>query len=129
MDLPRHRRRRESRAPATVAKCVGLLSLILDAAVRSRLLAVNPCRALRLPAVHRLVDSMVILTRSEFAERLLPVVPVQHRGIVSAAAGCGLRWGECAGLPWSAVDFGSAELRVREVAVEVSDAAVAGIPP
>ncbi len=52
--------------------------------------------------------------------RLLPAVPLQHRGIISAAAGCGLRWGECAGLPWSAVDFGSAELRVRQVAVEVS---------
>lgn len=90
------------------------------AAVRSRLLVANPCKGLTLPTGHRLVDTMVILTRSEYAERLLPAVPVQHRGIVSAAAGCGLRWGECAGLPWSAVDLGLAELRVRQVAVEVS---------
>lgn len=35
------------------------------------------------------------------------------------AAGCGLRWGECAGLDWGAVDLDAAELHVRQVAVEV----------
>jgi integrase len=39
---------------------------------------------------------------------------------VCLAAGCGLRWGECAGLAWDAVDLDGAELSVRQVAVELS---------
>src|SRR5215207_5769002 len=36
------------------------------------------------------------------------------------AAGCGLRWGECTGLPWDAVDVDDAEVHVRQVVVELS---------
>lgn len=63
---------------------------------------------------------VLTLTRDEFAGKLLPAVPFEHRAIVCVAAGCGLRWGECAGLPWEAVDLDAAELRVRQVAVELS---------
>lgn len=48
----------------------------------------------------------------------LPAVPAEHRGIVCAAAGAGLRWGECAGLPWEAVDLDRGLLHVAQVAVE-----------
>jgi integrase len=44
--------------------------------------------------------------------------PPRHRGIVCAAAGAGLRWGECAGLTWSSVDLDRARLRVVQVAEE-----------
>jgi hypothetical protein len=39
---------------------------------------------------------------------------------VGLAAGSGLRWGECVGLRWDAVDLARGELRVVRVAVEVS---------
>src|SRR5918995_816163 len=107
-------------APATVAKAVNVLSLILAAAVRSQLLVVNPCAGLMLPSSRRAGDSILTVTRDEFAGKLLPVVPVEHRAIVSMAAGCGLRWGECAGLPWDAVDLDDAEVHVRQVVVELS---------
>ncbi len=110
----------ESRAPATVAKCVNVLSLILAAAVRSKLLAVNPCSGLTLPSNRQAGDSFLTVTREEFAGKLLPAVPPEHRGIVCVAAGCGLRWGECAGLSWVAVDLDTAEVRVRQVAVELA---------
>ncbi|WP_446217935.1 tyrosine-type recombinase/integrase [Micromonospora sp. IBHARD004] len=45
-------------------------------------------------------------------------MPARHRAIVCAAAGAGLRWGECAGLAWSSVDLDRALLRVVQVAEE-----------
>lgn len=107
-------------APATVAKAVNVLSLILASAVRSQLLTVNPCSGLLLPSNRRAGDSILTVTREEFAAKLLPAVPAEYRAIVCVAAGCGLRWGECAGLPWDAVDLDGAELRVRQVVVELS---------
>jgi hypothetical protein len=88
-------------APATVAKAVNVLSLILAAAVRSQLLVVNPCAGLMLPSNRRAGDSILTITRDEFAGKLLPAVPIEHRAIVCMAGGCGLRWGECDGLSWT----------------------------
>jgi integrase len=99
-------------APATVAKAVNLVSLILAAAVRSQLLAVNPCTGLMLPSNRRAGDSILTVTREEFARKLLPAVPAEHQAIVCMAAGCGLRWGERAGLPWDAIDLDGAEVHI-----------------
>jgi integrase len=60
----------------------------------------------------------VTISREDFFGKLLPAVPPRHRAIVSAAAGAGLRWGECAGLTWSSVDLDRAVLRVVQVAEE-----------
>lgn len=49
--------------------------------------------------------------------QLLPAVPDRYRAL---AGGTGLRWGECAGLRWDAVDLATRILRVVRVAVEVS---------
>ncbi|MBC8092774.1 MAG: site-specific integrase, partial [Pseudonocardia sp.] len=87
-----------TRAPATVKKALNVLSLIMASAVRSRLLAVNPCGGVTVPSNRRTRDQMTTLTREEFAGRLLPSVPAEHRALLCVAAGCGLRWGECAGL-------------------------------
>jgi integrase len=101
-------------APATVANCVNILSLMLAAAIRAQLLAVTPCSGLTLPSVRRSEDVIRALTREEFAGKLLPAVPVEHRPIVSTAAGWSVV-GECAGLPWDAIDLDGAELRVRRL--------------
>jgi integrase len=58
------------------------------------------------------------ITRGQFFGQLLPAVPLRHRAIVCLAAGAGLRWGECAGLTWGAVDLGEATVRVVQVAEE-----------
>jgi integrase len=110
----------EQRARATVAKCVNVLSLILASAIRSQLLVVNPCDGLQLPRGRAPDEAMTVLTRDEFAQKLLPAVAPGHRAIVCLAAGCGLRWGEAAGLDWAAIDLAGAELHVRQVAVELS---------
>jgi integrase len=109
----------DTRAPATVKKALGVLSLVLASAVRSQLLAVNPCTGVRLPANRRATGTVRTITRQEFTGSLLPATPAEYRPLLCVAAGCGLRWGECAGLDWDAVDLDAAELHVRQVVVEV----------
>jgi integrase len=49
-------------------------------------------------------------------------VPLDHRAIVAAGGGAGLRWGEAAGLPWGAVDLNRRRLTVGQVAIETATA-------
>jgi integrase len=58
--------------------------------------------------------------RHELVTQLLPSVPARYRALVALAGGTGLRWGECAGLRWDAVDLAAGVVRVVRVAVEVS---------
>ncbi|MFI7160444.1 tyrosine-type recombinase/integrase [Micromonospora chalcea] len=60
----------------------------------------------------------LVISRADLFDRLLPVVQDRYRALV--AAGAGLRWGECAGLRWGAVDLAASVLRVVRVAEEVS---------
>jgi integrase len=106
-------------APASVAKCYGALSMILAAAVRERMIPLNPAEGVGLPSTHKPRRQAQALSRGDVLGRLLPSVPTEHRLIVALAAGAGLRWGECAGLPWSAVDLEGGRVHVRQVLVEV----------
>ncbi|GIL29509.1 tyrosine-type recombinase/integrase [Actinocatenispora comari] len=107
-------------APATVAKCFGLVSSILAAAVRSRILDVNPADGVVLPKT-RSGRRAVALTRAQVFGQILPAIASpHHRILVWLAAGAGLRWGECAGMPWGAVDLDRGVLHVAQVAVETS---------
>jgi integrase len=110
---------RRSLAPATVTKCVGVLVMVFRAAVRARLVAHNPAEEIRIPGgSNERVARAVAITRAQFFGRLLPVIPADHQAIVCTAAGAGLRWGECTGLAWNAVDLDAGVLRVRQVLVE-----------
>jgi integrase len=81
-------------------------------------------RGLRQPANRSRDVRPVAISREDFFGRLLPAVPHRHRAIVCAAAGAGLRWGECAGLTWSSVHLDRAVLRVVQVAEETHDGIV-----
>ncbi|MEO3747056.1 tyrosine-type recombinase/integrase [Plantactinospora sp. B5E13] len=109
---------RRTLAPATVAKCYGLLSMVLQTAIRARLIAVNPTEGVKVPRNRSGEARPATVSREVFFGKLLPAVPAEHRAIVAAAAGTGLRWGECAGLAWGSVDLDRAVLRVVQVAVE-----------
>lgn len=106
-------------APATVAKCHAVLVMVLRTAVRAKLLGQNPAEGVKVPRVRPDTPRRAgWLTREDFTFKLLPALPDKHRAIACVAAGAGLRWGECAGLPWGAVDLENRLLRVRQVAVE-----------
>jgi integrase len=113
-------------APATVASCFGLFSSILSSAVRSRLIAFNPCEGVRLPAQRKQAGGLQTITQRDVTDRLLPAVPDWHRPLVAAAAGAGLRWGECLGLRWSSVDLDASTLTVAR---PVGAVLGAGFPP
>jgi integrase len=107
-------------SPATVRECYRLTNGVLRTAVRDRLIAVNPCEGIRLPPRRRKDTDDLTITRDELFTKLLPAVPARYRALVALAAGTGLRWGECAGLRWDAVDLAAGIVRVIRVAEEVS---------
>lgn len=47
-------------------------------------------------------------------------MPERYRALVGLAGGTGMRWGECIGLRWDAVDLDTAQVQVIRVAVEVN---------
>lgn len=61
-----------------------------------------------------------MIDRAAFRHLLLPVVPDRHRWIVAIAGGCGLRWGEAAGLCADALDLDRGTLRVIRTVIEVA---------
>jgi integrase len=110
----------ERLSPATVRECYRLTSGVLRSAVRDRLIGFNPCEGVRLPKRRRLDTDDQTITRDELSAKLLPAVPDRYRALVALAAGTGLRWGECVGLRWDALDLDLAAVRVVRVAEEVS---------
>lgn len=107
-------------SPATVAECHRLASAVLRTAVRDRLIGHNPCEGVRLTRRRRKDTDDQVITQHELVTQLLSAVPDRYRALVGLAGGTGLRWGECAGLRWDAVDLATRTLRVVRVAVEVS---------
>lgn len=113
-DLGHHRSR------ATVAEVHRLTSAVLRSAVRNRLIAFNPALEVRIPKRRKTDVDEQIISRPTLRQVLLPQVPEQHRALVATAAGCGLRWGEVAGLMDDALDLEAGVLRVIRTVVEVA---------
>lgn len=111
-------------APGTVTKCLSVLQMILATAVRSRVIAVNAAEGVKVAGSRKPTNEPATISREAFFGKLLPALPPEHRAIVCTAAGAGLRWGECAGLAWGAVDLEHGRLRVVQVAVETPGAVV-----
>jgi integrase len=107
-------------SPATVAECRRLTGAVLRSAVRNRLIPFNPCEDVKIPKRRRRDTDDQVIERTVFRARLLPAVPDRHRGIVAVAGGCGLRWGEAAGLCADALDLDRGTLRVIRTVIEVS---------
>ena len=107
-------------SPATVRECYRLLSGVMRSATRDRLIGFSPCEGVPLPRRRRRDTDDQTLAPEDVFHALLPVVPARYRALVALAAGTGLRWGECVGLRWDAVDLDAETLRVIRVAEEVS---------
>jgi integrase len=92
-------------SPATVAKCHQLIAAVFRAAVRDRLIGINPCDGVRLPSIRQKDTDDQVVTPTQVIDQLLPVVPIRYRALVALAFGTGLRWGECVGLRLDAIDW------------------------
>lgn len=93
----------------TIANRHGFISGALEAAVRARLIASNPCKGTRLPKSTR--REMVCLTRDELT-LLLKYVRPDARDLVLTLAGTGLRWGEATALQARDIDVDHSRLTV-----------------
>lgn len=106
----------EHLAPTTVRTDYGVLRAILSAAVEADLLAVTPCRGVRLPAYAR--RDIRFLSADEL-ERLAGAIPEEYRPMAYLAGVFGLRWSEVAGLRVGRVDFLRRTLEITETCAEV----------
>lgn len=109
----------EHYSPATVAKILQLTSAIFQAAIRDRLITVNPCEGVKLPAQRWTDSSMRVITREQFTT-LLEVIPDRYRALIAMGAGTGLRWGELVALRLDAIDRDQGLLRVIRTLTEVA---------
>lgn len=95
---------------ASVNKAFLVLRSCLDDAVRDGLLARNPARALKQPAISR--TEARFLTSAEVRALLEQLAGGRHQRIVTLIAHLGLRKGEALALRWSDIDLNRARLRV-----------------
>ncbi|RIQ21047.1 tyrosine-type recombinase/integrase [Jiangella rhizosphaerae] len=108
------------RSAATVRECCRLLSSVLRSAVRDRIIAFNPAEGVRMPKRRRKDTDERTISREAFLHKLLPVIPDRYAALVAVAGGTGLRWGECVGLRWDAIELTARQVHVVRVAVEVA---------
>jgi len=113
--------RAEVLAPATVEVVFRYVVAIFRAAVEDRLIAVSPCRGVKLPKVER---RRVEPLATEQVLAMAEAIPARYRALVWTAAGTGLRQGELFGLTLPHVDFLRRSLRVEQQLV-----LLAGAPP
>lgn len=103
-------------APDTVRSCHGLLSGMLDAAVRARKIPRNPAAGATLPPTQRRPHRY--LTREEH-ELVVAQMAEPWATLVDIAPYVGLRWGELVGLHLPRLDLLRRRLEVVEVLTEV----------
>ena len=82
-------------APATVGVIHGIVSTVLKAAIRDRLIASNPCDGTKLPKVQR---TQIVPLTTEQVLAVRDTLPPKLQALVTLAAGTGMRQGECFGL-------------------------------
>lgn len=99
-------------SPKTIKNAHGLLSSVMETAVRKQIVGHNPARGTRLPrAGEEDADEMRLLERDEF-EALYQETPQHYRPLVLTLFGTGLRWSEATALQVRDVSVSKSTLRV-----------------
>lgn len=113
------------RSASTTRHAYRVLSLVLDAAVRSRLVPNNAAVGVELPRLVR--GDRVVATDSQ-VEVLADLVGADHGDLVRLLAYTGLRWGEATALRVCDVDLTVRRPHVRCAVVEVDGKLIVGTP-
>jgi integrase len=103
-------------SPGSVRTDYAVLRAILNAAVEAEILAVSPCRGIRLPTQRRYLPRFL---SADELQRLAEATPPEYRPMIFLAGVLGLRWSEVAGLRVGRVDFLRTTLAVVETCAEV----------
>lgn len=107
---------RDGRGTTTVLRAHGVLSGVLQDAVKSKRLAVNPARGIE--GLPRKSGRRHIYLSADDVHRLAAEAG-EHRALVYVLAFCGLRWGEAIALRVADVEFLKRRLVVSENAVQL----------
>lgn len=108
--------RRRVFSPSRVRQSYRLLSQIMKAAVANDLIAVSPCRGVRLPRMPQTEPH--IISPSE-ADRIIAATPAQHDALVMLLAYAGLRIGEAFAVRRRSIDLKAGAITVAEIVVEI----------
>ena len=113
-------------APATVGVLHGIVSTVLKAAIRDRLIASNPCDGTKLPKVQR---AQIVPLTTEQVSAVRDALPPILQALVTLAAGTGMRQGECFGLTVDRVRFLERTVTVDRQLVTLARQAPCLAPP
>jgi integrase len=97
-------------SPSTIRNALMPLRVIYRRAVADGDVSVNPCTAIRLPAVRSTRER---IAAPEEATQLLVALPPDIRAVYAIAFYAGLRAGELRGLRWDDVDLANGVIRVQ----------------
>ena len=112
------------RGPTTVKRALGILSGILEIAVRDRRLHANPCLGARTP--RKVPKGRTYLDHTQV--RALAAESGRMGLLIQVMAYTGLRWGEAIGLRVRDVNLERRRLQVEQNAVEVGTEIIVGTP-
>lgn len=108
--------RRQGLSPSRVRQSYRLLSQIMSAAVENELIAVSPCRGVRLP---RMPQTEPHTLSEEDADRIIAEIPAPHDLLVALLAYGGLRIGEAFALRRQSIDLDAGTVTISESLVEI----------
>lgn len=115
---------KKAMSASVILRAEGILSGILDMAVRDRLIPSNPCDGVELPRKkrkeHRYLTAAELLRLADAAR--------DKRTLVLTLGLTGIRWGEMAGLTVADVDLKRRRLSIRRSATEVDHRIVVDTP-
>jgi len=111
--------------PETVRAAYRVVSLVLDYAVRTGHIHINPAKGCRLPP--RITSEKRSLTMAQVTALAAALGPQGHDHVLVMAL-AGLRWSEVAGLRHQDIDTEQALIHVRQGATEASGNIVVGPP-
>ena len=115
-------------APSTIRTRYNYVSMSFRAAVRDRVISVDPTAGVRLPRARRAEHTMVIPTPGQVRAALDHAAP-EHRALVAVCAFAGLRLGEAAGLRADDLDAATGLLSVRRQVQGTNVATAEVVPP
>jgi integrase len=113
------------RQPSTVRSIYLVLKMVLDYAVKTNLLRLNPCTGTRLPKKTK-SDKRRYLTVNQVLA--LAGACGEYSDAIQVLALTGLRWGELASLTVADIDFGTRRIDVNKTITEISGALELGSP-
>jgi len=116
--------KRKGKSATTVKRAFGVLSAILDDAVRDRRIHNNPCRDVKTPK--KISSEHTYLSHQQLHS--LAKEAGKHQTMVLVLGYCGLRWGEAIGIRVKDIDFTRSRINVNQNAVEVAGEIHVGTP-